>query len=124
MNENPAEMDTGAVVPEWTLGDRLAKALRHADISVQEMADHLDVHRNTVSGYINDRARPSKSTVWDWAVRCGLPPTWVATGVVDLREGADDQGIAQNTWSVHFDDDDNVLLFPGRPAVASLLPTG
>ena len=32
-------------VPQWTLGDRMGKALRESDIGVQGMADYLGVAR-------------------------------------------------------------------------------
>jgi len=34
-------------VPEWDVADRMRKTLRTANLGVQEMADYLDVSRNT-----------------------------------------------------------------------------
>lgn len=68
--------------PEWDLGDRMRKALRHAGIGVQEMADYLGVARNTVSTWINGRNRPGRPVVRLWALRCGVSLGWL--------EGADD----------------------------------
>lgn len=110
MTQNPAETpDQGAGgIPAWTLGDRLAKALKHADLDQQQMAEHLELSRNTISNYINDHTRPKRSVVWDWAVRCGVPPTWLATGEIDLRDPSD-QGNALNRCSID-SEDDNVLI--------------
>ena len=36
-------------VPDWTIGWRLQRALAHADVSVQEMADELGVSRSAIS---------------------------------------------------------------------------
>ena len=60
-------------VPQFTRGDRMRIALRHAGVGVQEMADYLGVGRNTVSTWINDRITPSRQTVMLWAMRCGVP---------------------------------------------------
>lgn len=59
-------------VPQWDIADRMRKALRHAGISVQEMADYLDVSRNAVSTWINGRIAPSTQTQRLWAIRCGV----------------------------------------------------
>jgi transcriptional regulator with XRE-family HTH domain len=63
--------------PAWDTADRMRKALRHADMGVQEMADYLGVARNTVSTWVNGRIRPSKQTLRLWALRCGVPLEWL-----------------------------------------------
>jgi len=68
------------LVPEWDVADRMKKALRVADIGVQEMADYLGVARNTVSTWINGRITPSKQTLRLWALRCGVPFEWLDSG--------------------------------------------
>lgn len=55
-------------------------ALRDAGVGVQEIADYLDVARNTVSRWINDRGEPSKQTMRLWAIRTGVPLVWLETG--------------------------------------------
>jgi transcriptional regulator with XRE-family HTH domain len=67
-------------VPQWDTSDRMRKALRHAGIGVQEMADYLDVSRNTVSTWINGRISPSTQTLRLWAMRCGVSFSWLANG--------------------------------------------
>lgn len=81
-----AENETGPV-PSWDEADRMRKALRHAGVGVQEMADYLGVARNTVSSWINGRIRPSKQTMRLWAIRCGVPFDWLsgAHGSGNLR---------------------------------------
>ena len=67
-------------VPQWTLGDRLAKTLRDAKggkISVQAMADYLGVDRNTISNYVHGRTVPPRSTLIVWALRTGWPLWWI-----------------------------------------------
>ena len=65
------------VVPTWTTGDRLGKALAHAGITVAAMADYLGVSRNTVGNYINDRTRVPRPTMMLWAMRTGVPLSWI-----------------------------------------------
>ncbi len=76
MSEQPA----ASQVPSWDLADRMRKSLRHAGMSVQEMADYLDVDRSTVSTWINGRIDPSGSTAKLWAMRTGVPYTWLCHG--------------------------------------------
>lgn len=89
-----------ALVPEWDTADRMRKAIRVADIGVQEMADYLGVGRNTVSTWINGRITPSTQTVRLWALRCGVDYEWLATGRVPTELGpkptltSDDEGTA------------------------------
>ncbi len=64
-------------VPEWDTADRMRKALRVADIGVQEIADYLGVSRNTVSTWINGRITPSTQTLRLWALRCGVDFEWL-----------------------------------------------
>lgn len=68
------------MVPEWDLTDRLAKSLKVSGTSVQEMADYLDVHRNTVSAWINGRTPPSTQSLRLWALRTGFPFDWLRDG--------------------------------------------
>jgi len=69
-----------APVPTWDIADRLRKSLREADIGVQEMANYLQVARNTVSTWINGRIEPSAQTVRLWALRTGVPFEWLCHG--------------------------------------------
>lgn len=75
----------GLLIPDWDLADRLNKALKVAGMSVQEMADYLGVHRNTVSAWINDRTPPDTRTIRLWAMRTGVPFEW-------LRDGTEPSG--------------------------------
>lgn len=72
----------GLPVPQWDLADRLGKALREAGISAQQMADYLEVHRNTVSAWMNGRVTPSGQSVRLWALRTGVPHKWLRDGTV------------------------------------------
>lgn len=77
------EMQHEAAVPEWDLADRMRKSLRHAGVDVQQIADYLGVSRTSVSAWINGRIRPSKRTLMLWAIRCGVPFSWLTEGTPD-----------------------------------------
>ena len=47
MSEQPAT----AGVPTWDLADRMRKSLRQSGVSVQEMADYLNVSPKSVSNW-------------------------------------------------------------------------
>jgi transcriptional regulator with XRE-family HTH domain len=92
MNEVPAEHQPAAA-PEWDLADRMRKALREADIGVQEIADYLGVARNTVSTWINGRIEPSTQTLRLWALKCGVPYEWLAGERDPKRRGGARLGV-------------------------------
>jgi transcriptional regulator with XRE-family HTH domain len=79
MTEQP---DTAAL-PRWDLADKMRKSLRHAGLSVQDMADYLDVDRSTVSTWINGRIDPSSQTMKLWALRTGIAYTWFCHGSLE-----------------------------------------
>lgn len=67
---------------QFTLGDRLRKSLQAADMTSQEMADYLEVNRNTVSRWINDERTPKRIILRMWAMRVGVPVEWLETGEI------------------------------------------
>lgn len=76
------------VVPEWTLGWRLQRALAHAGIAVEDMARALGVSRSTVSRWMHDQgARPRVVYLKRWADWCGVSPSWLSDG---LQQELDD----------------------------------
>lgn len=120
----------GLHIPAWDLADRLRKALREADLSVQEMADYLDVSRNTVSAWINGRTPPGVQSVRLWALRTGVPYEWLRTGASDddPHGGPGDdptgQPPAAGKWSccdsqVDSNPTNKLIPFPGRDATAA-----
>ena len=69
-------------VPDFDVADRMRKSLRTASLSVQAIADYLEVSRNTVSGWINGRVKPSVQTQRLWAMRTGVPYEWLRYGIL------------------------------------------
>ena len=93
----------------FSQGDRLRKSLQLADISSQEMADYLEVSRNTVSRWINDEREPNRSFIRLWAMRTGVPLEWIETGHVP---SGNDDGNDASMVKIHF------LTVPTLDAVA------
>jgi transcriptional regulator with XRE-family HTH domain len=73
-------MAEGWLIPQWDLPDRMNKSLRTANTGVQEIADYLDVHRNTVGGWLHGRNPPDVRTLRLWAIRTGVSYEWLLHG--------------------------------------------
>ena len=71
------------MVPDWTLGWRMKRALAHAGIGIEDMAAELGVSRSTISGGVNDHgAEPRVGYLKLWALRTGVPLEWLVGGGV------------------------------------------
>ncbi|WP_078324573.1 helix-turn-helix domain-containing protein [Mycobacteroides salmoniphilum] len=81
-----------APVPVWDMADRLAKSLRMARMTKLEMADYLEVHRNTVSAWLNGKSEPKRPQLIAWALRTGLPYEWIKDGTDSTQGGGPDGG--------------------------------
>ena len=64
-------------LPVWTLGDRLAKARRTANMGSAEMAGLLDVSRTTISNYEAGRTEPTAHVLRVWSEVTGVPVAWL-----------------------------------------------
>lgn len=62
--------------------DRMWLAVRRSGLSVQELADRLEVSRNTVSSWINGRNRPRDRDLKAFALATGYPADWLRFGVI------------------------------------------
>ena len=78
----------------------MALALEAADIGVQEIAEVLEVSRNTVSNYLHGRSRPNAATLRVWANRCSVDYGWLSTGQIptEAEGGVTDTDIV---WKTH-----------------------
>ena len=63
--------------PTWTTGDRLRKARESVDLSVAEMAELLDVTRNTVTNYEHNRTRITASAAVVYSEATSAPIDWL-----------------------------------------------
>ncbi len=75
--------------PTFELRHRLALALEVEGVKVGEMAEYLEVAPTTMSNYLSGRTRPKAAAIRAWAMRCGVPYRWLATGVSDLGGPSD-----------------------------------
>lgn len=75
-----SEQPNVAMRLEFDLADRLRKSLRVADVSVQEMADYLEVNRNTVGRWLGGGGEPKGLYMRMWAMRTGVPIEWLRSG--------------------------------------------
>src|SRR5262245_16319103 len=83
-----------AMVPEWTLGWRLQRALGFADVTVETMAAELGVSRATISRWCHDIGAPPRTIyLRAWAARCQVSYDWLLTGTAPLlpRRDSDPQ---------------------------------
>lgn len=71
-----------AVVPDWTIGWRLQRALAHAGIQAGDIAVELGVSRATVSRWLNDKGdTPLRWAYIDrWSELTGVPAVWLCHG--------------------------------------------
>ncbi len=76
MSEQPGT----EAVPRWDTADRMRKALRNSQVSIEEMADYLGVSRRSVGNWIGGHVDPSAQTVRLWALKTGVPFAWLCHG--------------------------------------------
>lgn len=69
-----------AVVPEWTLGDRLRKARLHAGLEQSELAAQTGISRASIVNYENGHTTPSRPSVLSWALCTGVSLEWLMGG--------------------------------------------
>lgn len=77
-----AEPQTVAAVPQWDLGDRLVKALKHGHVKPGAMSRHLGISPGTLHNWTTGKIRPKDGLLRSWADRCGVPYEWLANGTV------------------------------------------
>lgn len=78
--------------PEWTMGERLAKARKHAGLDQEEMARLFGRSRPAISAWESDKSQPRNMLrmVEKWAEITGVDPAWLLgfrTGSFATLEG-------------------------------------
>jgi transcriptional regulator with XRE-family HTH domain len=68
------------MIPQWELGDRMRKSLRHAGLSTRDMAAYLDIRSESVRRWFNGKSRPATSVLRLWALRTGADYDWLVNG--------------------------------------------
>ncbi len=68
-----------ALIPEWTMGERFAKARKHAGLNQEQMATQLNVSASTLAAWESDRNRPRDlaGIAQQWAEVTGVDPAWL-----------------------------------------------
>lgn len=71
---------TTTAVPQFHMGDRMAKALEVSGISVATMALKLGVSRQTIGNYLAGRTTPKLAVLKVWAEETGVDLGWLIEG--------------------------------------------
>lgn len=71
--EKPEELES-------SLGDRIKKSMQYAGISIGELAQYLECHRNSLSGWVANRSKPMPIVLRVIADKCEVPYEWLLTG--------------------------------------------
>ena len=87
---------------EWTLNDRLHKALRISGMNATSMADALGVHRNTVNNYLTEKSPIDRRTLIAWAFATGVPFEWLETGASSHAVPPGDGGSMTTARYAHY----------------------
>ena len=68
------------IVPTIEIRHRLRIAREFAGYERDQLADAIEVSRNTIGNAESGRARPRKIMINAWALACGVPVSWIMTG--------------------------------------------
>ena len=101
-------------VPEWTRGDRLRKSREFAGYSIQEMADLLGYHRNTITAYESDERPIRPGTVRAWADLCGVDLEWLDGEREQVKSDSPWNSFTGSQDPLPFDDSDEMLVIDLR----------
>ena len=66
-----------AVIPEFTLGDRLRKARELSGMDMQQLAEVIDVHRQSIARYESGVVVPKRHVLLSWSWATGVDADWV-----------------------------------------------
>lgn len=74
------QTQTDGAIPALTRGWRMRMALAHAGVSVGDMADYLEVDRNTIGRWTGDKGPVKRSILLLWAMRTNVSLAWLENG--------------------------------------------
>lgn len=87
------------MIPEFTAADKFRKAREITGMNIEDFAEHIGVHRNTVAKYESEQcAGRKRSTVRLWAVGSGVSYAWLDNGN-NPNGGAVDVTASNARWS-------------------------
>lgn len=67
-------------IPQFEMRHRLQLAREYAGLDRQQLADRMEISRNSVLNAETGRRHPRKLMLNAWAMACGVPVTWIMTG--------------------------------------------
>lgn len=83
----PQQMALPGLTPQWTLGDRLRKARETAGLNQTQLADELEIARNSVGRYESGNYDPPRTVIIAWALRTGVDFGWLLGDHQTKRRG-------------------------------------
>lgn len=78
--------------PAFGLPDRLLKSREVAGLEQAEIAQALDVSRQTVSNYERGITKPRRLQLREWALVCGVDLDWLQNGDTPRPQGSGGEG--------------------------------
>lgn len=85
-------MNSGGVVPQWTIGDRLRKARELTGLNQTPFAAQIDISTGTVQNYELAKVEPRRIVLKQWALRSGVSLKWLETGFDEESPSGSDPG--------------------------------
>lgn len=87
-------------VPPIEMRHRLRIAREYADMDQRELALRMGVTRSTISNCEAGKVNPQRTTINLWALACGVPATWITTGMPPANnpDGGSGLGIISNDF--------------------------
>lgn len=87
-------------VPPIDIRHRLRIAREYAGFEQAELAELIGVSRSSIGNAEKGRVQVRKIVINAWAMACGVPATWLTTGLPPDNGPDDDGGGAANnrTW--------------------------
>ncbi len=82
-----------AVIPVFTIGDRLRKAREVTGLDMAEFANEIGVSRQTVGNAELGKVTPRKIMLKAWSMRTGVPIEWLETGTTNPHQDGPDGGL-------------------------------
>lgn len=97
------DMPNVAIIPQWTMADRLRKARELTGLDQGEFAERCEISRQAVGNYESGRRNPRGLYLRAWAEATGVPVEWLETGKAPADAGAEVEppaGIEPATYSL------------------------
>lgn len=74
------QTSTTPEVPRFELRHRMHRAMEWANLGPDDMAAEVGRGVTTIRNYLAGRTSPTRAVLIAWAMRCGVPFSWLDTG--------------------------------------------